>query len=350
MKIVHVLLFTCLISLSTPAIAKRVDFSKYLHRVLIVSADYVRLRDKPSDDGKIITYLFKNSVVRTRYDKKYKHSVFWDFNSIKVRSRTKWIPVAYGRYKGFVHTKYVSHAPKQNVNPYTAPADMKWFYKRYGKTINYHNIEKRGLNIDSFTLDEYRKILSSAVKQDGTTGDFMARVIIQKIMLPYVNKYPNAPISIFLKPKLHSISYIARLFGKTPIDDFIALQNIPKHLSNNKYLYMLMVTHNAKLISRLPVKWKSNREVAAIAIIQNPMYITYFASHIKKDKKIFSLALLSLASKKHKERCKTLNQLRTTYSRIHPELFTMIPVHDMMLRCGYQKTYRYRNGVYSIAH
>ncbi|MFZ9596405.1 MAG: SH3 domain-containing protein [Bdellovibrionia bacterium] len=163
----------------------------------IVTSDRVLVRAQPSiSGGKQLGLIYKNSLV----------SVSEKSDNLTKDAGTlyPWYQIDSENLHGWILGKYLTFLiPHPLPSTYDASSDMDWFYTQYGLSTQFSASE---LNVNSFQLEEYRKLMKAA---EG--GNDSAYAALKHSILKHLKANPKDPKTAYLRRKLHSKGFLLRL-------------------------------------------------------------------------------------------------------------------------------------------
>lgn len=171
-------------------------------KVASIIDDDVRVRDAPTGKGKYVGVLYKNTVVDVLAESKNRQVINGESHY--------WYKVKTEEFEGWTYGKFVKFfVPDKNVDPYIDSNvlegyGMEWFYIRFGYSTMYDTSK---LTAESFTLDQYRTLITSIVN-----GNPMARTALLGSIYPHLKKHPSDPKYAYLKKRLYSEKFLKQLF------------------------------------------------------------------------------------------------------------------------------------------
>lgn len=191
------------------------------HDKALVMGDYLRVRTSPNAGGELVGVLFKNMLVdiSARSEEKTEikgKSYYW--YKVEHESLTGW---CYGKFLSF-------YIPSKIPDTYYAKPDMKWYYKKFGYGTSYM---EAGIKVNTFSMDEYRKLMAATAK-----GDSGAWTTLHLSIYPHLKKDPDDKAYQYLKKKLYSREFIYQAYKNSRYVDN-SFNNLPKKLLDDDSLY-----------------------------------------------------------------------------------------------------------------
>ncbi len=171
----------------------------------LVSADYVRVREKPLKDAASLGFLYKNMVVEIKSQTPQTETIGKDtFYWYEIRGKD---------VGGWVYGKFLTtNAAKWDVDTYDAPGDMQWLYKRFGESTWY---DEQKMNMQSFSMDDYRNLMRAA-----ESGNDRAWVALKLTILQHLKDNPYDANYAYLKNRLYSAEFMKHVLRQNYGQDY----------------------------------------------------------------------------------------------------------------------------------
>lgn len=162
-----------------------------------ITGDFVRLRETPTREGKIVGVLFKYMTVTIVGQGSPPETIDGKtapWYQVKGTGVSGWV------FGGFLDFS-LAHTRK---NTFDGNSDLNWFFKKFGKSTN--DYEK--LKPQDFSLDQYRSLLSAAKIKPWSTCWPLAYTAYAEYKID-----PNSPRMAYLRPKLFDPRFLKNVYG-----------------------------------------------------------------------------------------------------------------------------------------
>lgn len=252
--------------------ADREDYKKF-GEVARITEDEVSILEKPDDKGKQLGLLYKNMVV----------DVVDQSKNVTVVEDTPyhWYHVRYDNLDGWINGKYMTfYVPDKNPDPYLSRGipytdelygGSHWFYERFGYSTSFSTTD---ITVDSFTLDQYRDLITSAMQGDNRMAAMRA---LKASIYAYLKEHPDDPEYAFLKKKVYSPEFI----GKTAQGD--DLSYLPDSFLNDADIVFELVRNNGMYLAQASPALRDNKAVVTEAVKENPRSFQYASERLRSD-------------------------------------------------------------------
>jgi predicted secreted protein len=191
------LLVFCMMSLS--ALASEKDDEA------LTTGDYVRVRAEPSLTAPQLGFLYKN--LRVRVLEKSANTSMVDGKAYF------WYRVRQDNTEGWCSGAFLDfNVPATVMDTYAAPAEMDWFFSRYGSSTSFQD---NTFNADSFSVDEYRRLIAATHESGIGTS---APLVLKRTLYTYLHAHPDESKYLYLKKKLYSQEFLLDMLTAQQFD------------------------------------------------------------------------------------------------------------------------------------
>lgn len=190
-------------------------FAAEERRDALVSGDYVRVRAEPSVTAPQLGFLYNNLRVSVLEK---------SANTTMIEGKAHyWYRVRQGNLEGWCSGAFLTFdIPATLPDTYAAPADMAWFFARYGGSTNFQD---NTFNADAFTVEEYRRMIAATVASGNGTS---APLVLKLSLYRHFQQRPDDPKHQYLKAKLYSPEFVAAMLTAEQYD---VLPMLPRDLA-----------------------------------------------------------------------------------------------------------------------
>jgi hypothetical protein len=185
----------------------------------LVTGDYVRVRAEPSLTAPQLGFLYKNLRVRV---------LERSANTSMVDGKASyWYRVRQDNVEGWCSAAFLDFSvPRTAIDTYAAPADMDWFYSRFGGSTAFQD---NTFNADSFSMDDYRRLIAATHESHAGTS---APLVLKLSIYRHLRQRPDDLKYQYLKPKLYSPEF---LYDMVLSDQFDVLPLVPTDLGKQVF-------------------------------------------------------------------------------------------------------------------
>lgn len=211
----------------------------------LMTADYVRVREKPLKDAASVGFLYKNMVVEIKSQTPQmetigKDSFYW--YEVKGKDVSGWV---YGKF-------LTTSAARWDVDTYDAPGDTQWLYKRFGESTWYY---EQKMSMQSFSMDDYRNLMHAA-----ENGNEQAWVALKVTILQHLKDNPYDPNYAYLKNRLYSAEFMKHILQTSFGGDYF--QFVPY----TRDLVIEALTQDIGFASRMPDEYWKDKGIVMLVL------------------------------------------------------------------------------------
>lgn len=262
-----------------------------------ITGDFVGVRKEPNKKAPYVGMLYKNIIV----------DVSICSEKTVVENKTYyWCKISTGNIGGWCFSQFLDFELKnKEVNTYEAPSDLGWFFKRYGRST-YEYLTK--IDITSFTLDEYRSLISSIDYPLHNKTSWEARslareaasILEQSLYRDFNKKSTVAPFP-YIAGKIFTPEFLYAMFFFNG-DSSVILGALPSDLRKDRAYVMNLIKSSISedskpvnlrvgILEHVSVELKDDEEIVKIAIEKNARDYCAASERLRSNRELMLMAL-----------------------------------------------------------